>query len=132
MHRRIENLAGSAVLITLLGCSSGPSAVWTIASPDRAHRIELIADGERQWIAVDGKAGPAARAIAPTSVVVSPDGGQLAYVEMVGNKARVVRDGCAGPLFDSVGELAFSESGEHFAYAAETAGRFRVMRDGAP
>ncbi len=131
MHRRIEQLLAVAATITLGGCT-GPTAIWSVASPDRQHRIELIEDGERQWVAVDGKPGPLAHAIAPTSVVVSPDGARLAYVELDGDKARVVRDGCPGPRFDGVGELAFDASGRHFAYVAVTRGRFQVVRDGVP
>jgi hypothetical protein len=130
MRRRTDRLLAAAAAITLVGCSFGPSAVWSVSSPNRSHRIELVEDGDRQWVAVDGKPGPVSSAIAPTSVVVSPDGGRLAYVEIDGEKARAVRDGCPGPWFDGVGELAFDASGEHFAYVAEKRGRFHVVCDG--
>lgn len=128
--RHIERSLGVAALITLQGCASGPRPIWSVASPDRAHRLELVEDGDRQWVSIDGRPGPAARAIAPMSVLVSPDGGHLAYVEVIGEQARVVRDGCAGPRFEGVAELAFDPSGENLAYVAESRGRFRVIRDG--
>jgi hypothetical protein len=89
-------------------------------------------DGKQQWLAIDGRKGPAARAIAPTSVVWSPDGGHLAYVEVDGAHARVVHDGCGGVFWDGVAEIAFSPDGKALAYVAESGGRYHVVRNGVP
>jgi hypothetical protein len=132
MRRHIEFLLSGIAIITLQGCASGPRAIWSIPSPDRRHRVELMHDGEQQWLAIDGQNGPFARAIAPTSVVWSPEGGHVAYIEVNGSQARVVHDGCAGRYWDGVAEIAFSADGSELAYVAESRGRYHVVRSGIP
>ncbi len=60
----------------------------------------------------------------------SPDSRQVAWLEEIGAKKRVVVDGKAGKEYDAVGAcFRFSPDGSHTAYPVEQAGRWKVVLD---
>ena len=54
------------------------------------------------------------------------------FIECKGDKVCVVLDGQAGPEFDGIGCLLFSDDGTHLAYTVRTGAKWRMVVDGKP
>lgn len=119
------------VACAALLAACGPSLIWSGRTADRRRTVEVIQDGGRQYVVVDGQRRAAYRGVAGWSIAFSERGGHLAYAAQVGERWRVVRDGVAGEPWDGIGELVMSRDGR-LAYAAARAGAWRVVVDGLP
>lgn len=90
-------------------------------SEDGAHLAYVGLRGSNWHLVQDGAVGPTLVAIARGSMRYAPRD-RLAYVEEVRTATRAavraVVDGRAGPLFEAIEEVVFSEDGTRFAYAA--------------
>ena len=60
----------------------------------------------------------------------SPDGKSFAYVEKVGDKQVVVKDGVAWSKYTYVSNLTYSPDGKSFAYIAQQDNKMFVVKDG--
>ena len=60
----------------------------------------------------------------------SPDGKSFAYVEKVGDKQVVVKDGVAWSKYTYVSNLTYSPDGKSFAYIAQQDDKMFVVKDG--
>ncbi|MGA2499318.1 MAG: hypothetical protein ABSH20_16385 [Tepidisphaeraceae bacterium] len=80
---------------------------------------------------VDGRAQPATEWIANNLLLFSADSGHTFYIARGRNNARVVLDGTAGPLFDSVDDWLFTPAGR-LMYLARQKGLCVIVCDGLP
>jgi hypothetical protein len=117
------------VLLGALVAGCGPAVLWSGYTPDRRQRVEVIEDGSRQFVTIDGRRAAGYRAIAAWSMAFSADGRHIAYAARTNGHWAVVHQGRPGPAWDGIGEIVLSSSGR-LAYAAERDGSWRVIVDG--
>jgi hypothetical protein len=87
---------------------------------------------ERQWVVVDGVAGPAFRGLSsvPGSIVFSPDSRRVAYFARGDDGSHVVLDGVVGPAFPDLGALTFSPDSRRLAHPVVLATGMAAVIDG--
>lgn len=91
----------------------------TLAFTERQAGAPLHAVvGDREGPPVDALLG---------RLVFSADGTRHAYAAKIGADAVVVADGVAGPAFDSVDNIRFSDDSKHLAYTASKRGVHQVV-----
>lgn len=126
----------------LTGCLR--SVVWYGKSPDRRHLAEILEDPGGQWVRLDGRDGRRYRGIGVESLVYGGGGRRLAYAaerkagwvvitreaEGASGGAPALETSPEGPAWEGVGEIVWSAEGRRLAYAAERAGKWRVIVDG--
>ncbi len=126
--KRLASLVGLLAALSLtVGCRS--MLVWYSHSPDRRHRVEVVAAGEQQHLLRDGLAGESFRSIAFEAISFSADSAHLAYVAQSEQGWHVVRDQQSGPAHEGIAGLLWSADGRQLAYIAQDAGSWRVVRD---
>jgi hypothetical protein len=87
---------------------------------------------ERQWVVVDGVAGPAFRGLSsvPGAILFSPDSRRLAYFARDDDGSHTVLDGVVGPAFADVGVLTFSPDSRRLAHPVVLAKGMAAVVDG--
>lgn len=84
-----------------------------------------------QHLTVDGKPSAAYDGVGVDGITFSQTRSRMAYPALRAGRWHVVLDGKPEPMsWDAVGELRFSEDGEHFAYVAQQRTYSYVVRDG--
>jgi hypothetical protein len=115
-----------ALALALLVGACAPSLVYSTRTPDRLHRVEVIAKGDTQFVVVDGVRTAGYRGVAVGTLTFSPNGAHLAFAARRGKGWIVVTDRVQGAQFDGIGELVVADDGR-VAYAAEHAGTWSVV-----
>jgi len=120
---KVEEVSLGPVPSNILGGTS---------SNDGCHVAMVVAKGGKQFVVIDGQAGPEYDGIFVNTPVFSPDGKRVAYGARTADKWRVVVDGQAGPEYEGIGggSLLFSPDGKRVAYAAQKGGKWCVILDG--
>ena len=155
MRNRVIGMA-AALLIVLTGTVYGDPAKVRRAErvqeqrvcrvPDSAFDWTVSGDGlhvafgmerapfglerrSRQFVLVDGEAGPSFDLIGRGSLIFSPEGGRLAYVGGNADRLYVVVDGEAGRGYDGIAKrgVVFSSDGRRVAYLAKRWGKRLVV-----
>lgn len=114
-----------AAWIVAAGC--GPTLIWSGRSADRSRTIEVVEEGGRTYVVVDGKRRAAYRGISAQSLALAGD--HIAFAARIASRWVVVFDGKHGESWDSVGPIVLTPAGR-IAYAAERAGGWHVVTDG--
>jgi hypothetical protein len=127
-----EVLAGvcfeRACRLTLDGRDAGPT-FEDISAPDFSPTLEhhvYFGMRAKKWVAILDAAeiGPPMEARA--AFRWWPSAARIAVAARVGDKYTWIVDGKPGPLFDVIGNIAISPSGDHYAYGgANAAGGFK-------
>ncbi|MEO8844793.1 MAG: hypothetical protein ABI591_23600 [Kofleriaceae bacterium] len=119
-----------ALALSLTAC--GPTLVYSGHTPDRAHRVEVMKQGDAQFVVVDGVRTGGYRGVAVSSLTFSANSAHVAFAARRGDRWIVAADRHAdAAAYDGIGEIVVADDGR-VAYAAERAGRWRVVLDGHP
>jgi len=109
-------------------------------SADGQHVAYVATVQGRESVVFDGQVGLGyhriGRKLGPgleTELILSPDGGRMAYVAWNGRGFIAVIDETPGPEYACITGLAFSRCGRHVAYTAQKGNnKWVVVRDGQP
>jgi hypothetical protein len=119
----------AAAALCLASCMRAPNLVWSGHTADRRHELAVVHQGDVEWVAIDGLRRAAYRAIAAWSLVAG-DGDRVVYAAMRGDRWSVVDSGVMShDTWDAIGEIVVAP--HRLAYAAERAGAWHVVVDGA-
>ena len=121
------NAAAAAFALALAAC--GPTLVYSGHTPDRAHRVEVMKQGDAQFVVVDGVRTGGYRGVAVSSLTFSANSEHVAFAARRGDRWIVAANDRAGDAYDGIGEIVVADDGR-VAYAAERAGRWVVVFDG--
>jgi hypothetical protein len=115
--------------LLLVACA--PRVLWSSVDPARTVEVQVLASRHAQW--VQGADAPAARfdAVGKDAVVVSDDGGHVAYAARRNGRWYVVTGARTDGPFDGVSDLTMTADGAHVAFAAQAKDRWRAVVDGA-
>jgi hypothetical protein len=96
------------------------------------HGVAPGRPAERQWVVLDGEAGPLFRGLfsEPGALVFSPDSRRLAYGATGDDGAHVVVDGVAGPAYKHIGQPVFSPDSSQLAHPVGLPGGMAAVVDG--
>jgi hypothetical protein len=120
-----------AIVLVLVLAGCGPTLVYSGHTPDRAHRIEVMKQGDAQFVIVDGVRTGGYRGVAVNSLTFSANSAHVAFAARRGDRWIVATNDRAGEAYDGIGEIVVADDGR-VAYAAERAGRWSVVLDGHP
>jgi hypothetical protein len=96
------------------------------------HAVAPGQPTERQWVVVDGEAGPPFRGLsnAPGALLFSSDSRRLAYWARGNDGSHLVVDGVAGPAYKDIGQPVFSPDSSRLAYPVVLPGGMAAVIDG--
>ena len=96
------------------------------------HGVAPGRPAERQWVVVDGDAGPSFRGLfsEPGALVFSPDSRRLAYGARGDSGNHLVVDGVVGPAYKDIGQAVFSPDSRRLAHVVGLSGGMTAMVDG--
>jgi len=116
-------------LLLLLACA--PRVLWSSVDPARTVEVQVLASRHAQW--VQGGDAPPARfdAVGRDAVVVSDDGGHVAYAARRDGRWFVVTAARTDGPFDGIADLTMTSDGAHVAFAAQRKDRWLAVVDGA-
>ena len=122
-----------AIVLALVLAGCGPTLVYSGHTPDRAHRVEVMKQGDAQFVIVDGVRTGGYRGVAVNSLTFSANSAHVAFAARRGDRWIVATNDRAGEAYayDGIGEIVVADDGR-VAYAAERAGRWSVVLDGHP
>lgn len=100
-------------------------------SPDEAHLAFIARSTDTWWLVLDGKEQPE-QYISMGGLQWQPGGSKLAYTAcQEKKKCQLYTDGkAAGPEYEWVGLLKYSQDGKHLAYLVRHGESVRTMVDG--
>ena len=116
----------SVLALVLAGCA--PVVAWHGRSPDAAHRVRVIDEGDRQRLEVDERTLGEWDAVGLGHLAWTTRGVVVPVRE--GESWRVYQAGSLGPVHDAIGAL--ETAGDRVVYVALEPDGWRVVVDGEP
>ncbi len=96
-------IAGLFVCLAVVGC--GPHRLWVGKSPDHAHRAEVWASRDTQFLRIDGRDEPRFLGIGIDALAWSPDSLHFAYPANTPAGWVVVTKGKTSGPWIGIGEM---------------------------